>query len=127
MTRLITIFKHIIIIILLVIVPQHRAWPADSLPVNIKIELIGSYKKQFSVSGSRIKLTFLDSGRKPVYFTHHTLTVKREIKGITINQKYFTGQHFRLASSGGTISLNNDNYGGAVIIECSGGRRNAAD
>ena len=121
MPRLITIFKHSIIIILIVIVPQHRVWPADSLPVNIKI-LIGTYNKQFSMSGNRIKLTCLDSGRKPVYFAHHILTVKREIKGITINQEYFAGQHFRLASSGGTISLNNDNYGGAVIIECSGGK-----
>jgi stage II sporulation protein D len=117
MSRLISIVNGTIIILFLFCCPD-SGWPSGKYPETIRL-LIGTYGKTFSVAGSRIKLTCLDTGARPVYCSGDTLSVKRNKNGIEINRELFNGQHFRLDSPGTALTIDGTSYGGTVIIDCS--------
>ena len=117
MSRLISIVNITIIILFLFCCPE-SSWPSGKCPETIRL-LIGTYGKTFSVAGSRIKLTCLDTGARPVFCSGDTLSVKRNKNGIEINREHFSGQHFRLDSPGTALTIDGTSYGGTVIIDCS--------
>ena len=117
MSRLISIVNGTIIILFLFCCPD-SGWPSGKCPETIRL-LIGTHGKTFSVAGSRIKLTCLDIGVRPVYCSGDTLSVKRNKNGIEINRELFNGQHFRLDSPGTALTIDGTSYGGTVIIDCS--------
>jgi stage II sporulation protein D len=115
MSRLISLST--ILIIVLSCCPE-KAWTAEKRPETVRL-LIGTYAKTFSVSGSRIKLSCLDTGAGPVYCAGNNMPVKRIKNGIELNGVHLAGQHFRLDSSNTALSINGTSYGGTVIIDCS--------
>ena len=117
MSRLISIVNGTIIILFLFCCPD-SSWPSGKFPETIRL-LIGTYGKTFSVAGSRIKLTCLDTGARPVYCSGNTLSVKRNKNGIEINRELFSGQYFRLDSPSTALTIDGTSYGGTVIIDCS--------
>jgi stage II sporulation protein D len=117
MSRLISIVNRTILILFLVFLPD-SGWTSGKYPETIRL-LIGTYGKTFSVAGSRIKITCLDTGVRPVYCSGNTLSVKRNKNGIEINRELFSGQHFRLDSPGTALTIDGTSYGGTVIIDCS--------
>lgn len=117
MSRLISILNSTILILLLVFLPD-SGWTAGNRSETIRL-LIGTYGNNFSVSGSRIKLTCLDTGTRTVYCAGDALSVRRTKNGIEINRALFSGRYFRIDSSGTALSINGTRYGGTVIIDCS--------
>jgi stage II sporulation protein D len=106
------------IVLLFLVCPTDSGWAYEKRVEKIRL-LIGTYGKAFSAAGSRIKLSCLDAGARPVYLSGGDLSVRLLKNGIEIKGERFSGQHFRLDSSSSVLSINGVRYGGTVIIDCS--------
>jgi stage II sporulation protein D len=106
----------LVFILLLVSLPE-SGWSAASKEESIRI-LIGKYKKDFSVSGTGIKLRAVNEGKESLYnFKQNILTIQKKGNGIKANKSYVRGQQFQLSSTDGELAINGTPYGGTVIIE----------
>ena len=110
--------KHLVIciVILLLISLTESGRSETSNEETIRI-LIGKYKKEFSVSGSNIRLNSINDGKKTSYnFKQNILTIQKKEQGLKVNKSYVRGQQFSLSSTDGELAINGTPYGGTVII-----------
>jgi stage II sporulation protein D len=107
----------IFIILLFLFSLPVRGWPAATKEETIRI-LIGKYKKDFSVSGSNIKLKAVAGNKESIYtFNQNILTIHKIEDGLKANKSYVRGQQFSLSSSDGELAVNGTSYAGTVLIK----------
>jgi len=105
---------YIVILLLLSLSESGRSESSNEETIRI---LIGKYKKEFSASGTNIRLSSISEGKITSFnFKQNILTIQKKDQGLKVNKSYVRGQQFLLSSTDGELAINGTPYGGTVII-----------
>ena len=107
-----------IVVLLLLLLPE-TGWSATSNEETIRI-LIGKYNKDFSVSGTGIRLRSINEGKISLFnFKQNILIIQKKAQGLKVNKSFVRGQRFLLTSTQGELAINGILYGGTIIVICN--------